>query len=77
MWRAAVLDDWKLMQKAPEEVKSDRDLVKSAILTSQGQALKFVSADLKADEQIVLSAVRHLGTAFGDEIRSVPGPGCD
>ena len=73
MWRAAVLDDWKLLQNAPEEVKSDRDLVRSAILTSQGQALKFVSSDLQADEEIVLSAVRHFGTAFADaapELRS-------
>ena len=66
MWRAAVLDDWKLLANAPEPVKSDRELVRSAIMTSQGAALKHASVDLRADEEMVLSAVRSLGVAFGD-----------
>ena len=73
MWRAAVLDDWKLLANAPEQVKSDRDLVKSAVLTSQGQALKFASPELKSDESLVLDATRYSGTAFADaapELRS-------
>ena len=73
MWRAAVLDDWKLLANAPEQVKSDRDLVKSAVLTSQGQALKFAAPELKSDELLVLDATRYSGTAFADaapELRS-------
>ena len=66
MWRAAVLDDWKLLGNAPEQVKCDRDLVKSAILTSQGAALKLASPELKADEGLVLEATRYFGTAFAD-----------
>eukprot|EP00439_Symbiodinium_sp_Y106_P059933 s727_g8.t2 len=52
LWRAAVLDDWKLLQNAPEQVKNDRDLVKSAILTSQGAALKLASPEMRADEAL-------------------------
>ena len=66
MWRAAVLDDWKLLANAPEQVKGDRDLVKSAILTSQGAALKFVSSELKADQTLVLEATKYSGQAFAD-----------
>jgi len=73
MWRAAVLDDWKLLANAPEQVKSDKDLVKSAVLTSQGQALKFAAPELKSDQSLVLDATRYSGAAFGDaapELRS-------
>ena len=66
MWRAAILDNWKLLESAPEPVKNDRDLVKSAILTSQGAALKLASPELRADEGIVLEATRYFGTAFAD-----------
>ena len=66
MWRAAVLDDWKLLANAPEPVKSDRELVKSAILTSQGAALKHASTDLRADASLVLDATKYSGAAFGD-----------
>ena len=64
MWRAAVLDDWKLLEHAPEPVKNDRDLVKSAILTSQGAALKLASSEMRADEALVLEATKYFGTAF-------------
>mmetsp|Transcript_67460 Transcript_67460/g.160938 ORF Transcript_67460/g.160938 Transcript_67460/m.160938 type:complete len:731 (+) Transcript_67460:80-2272(+) len=66
MWRAAVLDDWKLLEHAPEPVKNDRDLVKSAILTSQGAALKLASPEMRADEALVLEATKYFGTAFAD-----------
>ena len=66
MWRAAVLDDWNLLANAPEQVKGDRDLVKSAILTSQGAALKYISSDLKADQTIVLDAIKYSGKVFAD-----------
>ncbi|CAJ1352669.1 unnamed protein product [Effrenium voratum] len=66
MWRAAILDDWRLLAKAPEQIKGDRDLVKSAILTSQGAALPHASAELRADEEVVLDAVRYFGKAFAD-----------
>ena len=66
LWRAAVLDDWKLLQNAPEQVKNDRDLVKSAILTSQGAALKLASPEMRADEALVLEATKYFGTAFAD-----------
>ena len=66
MWRAAILDNWKLLESAPEAIKNDKDLVKSAILTSQGAALKLASPELKADEGLVLDATRYFGTAFAD-----------
>ncbi|CAK8998773.1 unnamed protein product [Durusdinium trenchii] len=66
MWRAAVLDDWKLLANAPEQVKGDRDLVKSAILTSQGAALKYAASELKADQALVLDATKYSGMAFAD-----------
>ncbi|CAJ1426835.1 unnamed protein product [Effrenium voratum] len=73
MWRAAVLDDWRLLANAPEQIRGDRDLVKSAILTSQGAALKHAAPELRADQSLVLEATRYFGTAFADaspELRS-------
>eukprot|EP00440_Ansanella_granifera_P057643 gb/GFBE01062494.1/.p1 GENE.gb/GFBE01062494.1/~~gb/GFBE01062494.1/.p1 ORF type:complete len:967 (+),score=258.36 gb/GFBE01062494.1/:1-2901(+) len=66
MWRAAVLDDWKLLANAPEQVKDDRDLVRGLLWASQGAALKYASAELRANEELVLEATKHFGTAFSD-----------
>eukprot|EP00931_Biecheleriopsis_adriatica_P036781 TRINITY_DN21150_c0_g1_i1.p1 TRINITY_DN21150_c0_g1~~TRINITY_DN21150_c0_g1_i1.p1 ORF type:complete len:955 (-),score=246.14 TRINITY_DN21150_c0_g1_i1:133-2997(-) len=66
MWRAAALEDWKLLANAPEQVKGDRDLLKGLIWSSQGEALKYASPELRADEALVLEATKHFGSAFAN-----------
>mmetsp|Transcript_49583 Transcript_49583/g.106138 ORF Transcript_49583/g.106138 Transcript_49583/m.106138 type:complete len:709 (+) Transcript_49583:116-2242(+) len=60
-WRAVVMQDWKMLAKAPHEVQGDRVLVLSAIHSSYGAALADASDDLKADSQVVLEAVKYGG----------------
>jgi len=66
IWSAAVLDDWRLLEKAPEEVRGDKQLVRGAIMASMGEALKFAAPELQADEELVLEATSYFGTAFAD-----------
>mmetsp|Transcript_46822 Transcript_46822/g.100126 ORF Transcript_46822/g.100126 Transcript_46822/m.100126 type:complete len:754 (+) Transcript_46822:80-2341(+) len=61
MWRAAVSQDWKMLSKAPKEVRGDRDLLLTAIYLSRGLALKYASDDLRADTEVILAAVRFGG----------------
>mmetsp|Transcript_20798 Transcript_20798/g.58585 ORF Transcript_20798/g.58585 Transcript_20798/m.58585 type:complete len:767 (-) Transcript_20798:140-2440(-) len=65
-WQAAIANDWKQLEKAPEEVKGNRDLVIDAIRQSRGAALYYASDDLKADRDVILAAVRYgSGEEFG------------
>eukprot|EP00930_Biecheleria_cincta_P045156 TRINITY_DN3112_c0_g1_i1.p1 TRINITY_DN3112_c0_g1~~TRINITY_DN3112_c0_g1_i1.p1 ORF type:complete len:955 (+),score=212.11 TRINITY_DN3112_c0_g1_i1:144-3008(+) len=73
MWRAAVLEDWKLLASAPPEVKGDRDLIRGAIMSSQGEALKYAAAELQEDEKTVLDATAYFGKAFADAASSLRG----
>lgn len=73
MWRAAVLEDWKLLASSPPEVKADRDLIRGAIMSSQGEALKYAAAELQADEKTVLDATAYFGKAFADASSSLRG----
>ena len=66
MWSAGVKKDWQLLADAPYEITNDRELVKDAILSSQGRALKYASVELRADENLVLLATSFFGTAFAD-----------
>eukprot|EP00930_Biecheleria_cincta_P098524 TRINITY_DN9017_c0_g1_i1.p1 TRINITY_DN9017_c0_g1~~TRINITY_DN9017_c0_g1_i1.p1 ORF type:complete len:794 (-),score=199.57 TRINITY_DN9017_c0_g1_i1:251-2593(-) len=66
IWSAAVLEDWKLLGKAPEEVRGNKQLVRGAIMASMGEALKFAAPELQADEEVVLEATSYFGTAFAD-----------
>lgn len=63
-WRASVLLDWNLLSAAPREVQGDRDLMMAALMTSQGAALQYASAELRADKKVVLEATKYFGTAF-------------
>mmetsp|Transcript_88207 Transcript_88207/g.285522 ORF Transcript_88207/g.285522 Transcript_88207/m.285522 type:complete len:730 (-) Transcript_88207:124-2313(-) len=63
-WRAAVLTDWKVLTSAPEEVRSDRELIEAAIRASFGMALLFATDELKGDRQLVLQAVAFSGAAL-------------
>eukprot|EP00930_Biecheleria_cincta_P045157 TRINITY_DN3112_c0_g2_i1.p1 TRINITY_DN3112_c0_g2~~TRINITY_DN3112_c0_g2_i1.p1 ORF type:complete len:965 (+),score=230.73 TRINITY_DN3112_c0_g2_i1:144-3038(+) len=73
MWRAAVMEDWKLLASAPPEVRGDRDLMRGAIMSSQGEAFKYASPELQADEKIVLEATAYFGTAFADAASNLRG----
>eukprot|EP00930_Biecheleria_cincta_P098525 TRINITY_DN9017_c0_g2_i1.p1 TRINITY_DN9017_c0_g2~~TRINITY_DN9017_c0_g2_i1.p1 ORF type:complete len:801 (-),score=212.25 TRINITY_DN9017_c0_g2_i1:204-2606(-) len=64
LWRAAVLDDWRLLAKAPEEVRDDEQLLRGAIMASMGEALQHASVELQRNEQLVLEATSYSGKAF-------------
>ncbi|CAE7350317.1 fpaA [Symbiodinium sp. CCMP2456] len=66
MWSAGVKKDWQLLADAPYEITNDRELVQTAIVSSQGRALKYASVELRADENLVLLATSFFGTAFAD-----------
>merc|ERR1719277_1153398 len=64
-WRAVVMQDLKMLVKAPHEVQGDRVLVLSAIHSSYGAALADASDALKGDSQVVLEAVKYGGKNLG------------
>jgi len=64
-WQAAVANDWRQLEKAPEDVRGSRDLVIDAVRQSRGAALHHASEELKGDRDVVLAAVRY-GT--GEEL---------
>ncbi|CAE8587620.1 unnamed protein product, partial [Polarella glacialis] len=66
IWRAAVVDDWQLLAGAPAEVKADRQLMLSVLMTSQGAAFKYVSSELRSDEKVILEAVKHSAGALAE-----------
>jgi len=75
MWSAAVRKDWQVLADAPYEIANDKELLRSAIASSQGRALKYASVELKADEELVLLATSFFGSAFADaapELQSNP-----
>eukprot|EP00931_Biecheleriopsis_adriatica_P049912 TRINITY_DN28886_c0_g1_i1.p1 TRINITY_DN28886_c0_g1~~TRINITY_DN28886_c0_g1_i1.p1 ORF type:complete len:841 (+),score=209.10 TRINITY_DN28886_c0_g1_i1:83-2524(+) len=64
MWREAVAEDWKLLAHAPEAVRSDSGVVRSALAASQGEALKYAAPELRANESLVLQATQFQGRGF-------------
>lgn len=63
-WRALVMQDWRHLANAPLEVRNDRELIKSAIMSSNGAALKHASPELREDQKMVLEAVKCFGSSF-------------
>ena len=57
-----VRKNWRMLQHAPKELRSDRELVSEAVGQSW-EALKFASEKLRADRNLVLSAVEQDGLA--------------
>mmetsp|Transcript_40374 Transcript_40374/g.124813 ORF Transcript_40374/g.124813 Transcript_40374/m.124813 type:complete len:771 (-) Transcript_40374:30-2342(-) len=56
-WQAVVAADWRLLTKAPDEIRADRDVMIAAMGPSNGVALKLATDDLKEDKQVVLAAL--------------------
>eukprot|EP00971_Amphidinium_carterae_P094625 1873139-Amphidinium_carterae.2 len=59
-----VSKDGLALQYAPDELKSNRDIVLTAV-RQNGYALEHASDELKRDREIVLAAVRQTGFALG------------
>jgi hypothetical protein len=57
VWHALVDEDWKLLQKAPQEITGDRDIMDDLMQQSAGGALKYAEDSLKKDVQLVRLAV--------------------
>ncbi|CAE7389444.1 MDH2 [Symbiodinium sp. CCMP2456] len=57
-----VRKNWRMLQHAPSELRSDRQLVSEAVGQSW-EALKFASDSLRGDKNLVLSAVEQDGLA--------------
>eukprot|EP00439_Symbiodinium_sp_Y106_P022825 s3386_g2.t2 len=57
-----VRKNWRMLQHAPSELRSDRQLVSEAVGQSW-EALKFASDSLRGDKNLVLSAVEQEGLA--------------
>jgi len=56
-WRAAILQDWRRLEEAPEELKEDRELMFAAVSMSSGRAVKSASTVLREDAQLFLHVV--------------------
>lgn len=62
-WCEVVLEDWKRLEHAPQECRSDPELVIEATRLSAGEALRFAADELKDDREFVLSAAEEIGPA--------------
>lgn len=72
-WRALAMQDWRHLANAPPEVRSDRELMKAAVMSSNGVAFKYASAELRKDPKLVLEAVKCFGSVFreaSEELRN-------
>lgn len=54
-WRAAVCCDWRLLEVAPLDIRSDRAFVRD-VVRHNGAALELAAEELKSDQEIVLEA---------------------
>merc|ERR1712232_1376479 len=57
-WQEKIYRDWRRLQVAPKEVKSDLRLVTRAVTDSWGQALEHASEELRGQRDLVLVAVK-------------------
>mmetsp|Transcript_87420 Transcript_87420/g.187520 ORF Transcript_87420/g.187520 Transcript_87420/m.187520 type:complete len:793 (+) Transcript_87420:88-2466(+) len=60
-WRSVVMDDWKQLLIAPDEIKDDKEIMLTAIATSGGLALQYAGEDLLTDQTLILEAVKYNG----------------
>mmetsp|Transcript_83173 Transcript_83173/g.174108 ORF Transcript_83173/g.174108 Transcript_83173/m.174108 type:complete len:904 (+) Transcript_83173:448-3159(+) len=65
-WRTAVLDDWRQLGQAPDDIRCDRAIVSAALESSAGAALPLAADSLRADRHLVLRAVSYDGARLGD-----------
>jgi len=72
-WRAAVLQDWRLLAEAPAETRSDRELIAGVLPASAGAALAHASDELRSDRALVLEAVRHSGSLLSEAAPELRG----
>mmetsp|Transcript_13785 Transcript_13785/g.26298 ORF Transcript_13785/g.26298 Transcript_13785/m.26298 type:complete len:299 (-) Transcript_13785:38-934(-) len=56
--------DWKSLQRCPENIRSNRELIITAVKRSGGEAFQFAADNLKQDREVVLEAVRVNGLAL-------------
>jgi hypothetical protein len=70
-WRVAVLQDWTVLERAPEEVQGDRDLVLAALMSSGGRAIVSASDELKADGELILEAVKGYPRALAEAVEEL------
>lgn len=72
-WRAAVVEDWRQLADAPEEVRADRGLLLAAVAVSRGAALKYASQELRGDPHVVLTAAAAGGESLADAATHLRG----
>jgi len=65
-WTSAIMMDWRVLDKAPDEVCGDRETMSMAIALSRGDALQYATGDLPGDKSLVLEAVQLKGAALGN-----------
>eukprot|EP00931_Biecheleriopsis_adriatica_P055386 TRINITY_DN32732_c0_g2_i1.p1 TRINITY_DN32732_c0_g2~~TRINITY_DN32732_c0_g2_i1.p1 ORF type:complete len:386 (+),score=93.18 TRINITY_DN32732_c0_g2_i1:126-1160(+) len=61
VWTTKVARDWRRLNEAPFEVRSNKDIVVQALRDSFGLALVMADVSLHADREVVLEAVRWCG----------------
>jgi len=72
-WRAAVFQDWRLLAEAPEETRSDRELMLGLLPASSGSAICFASGELRSDRGLLLEAVKYQGSLLGEAAEQLRG----
>lgn len=72
-WCEEVLEDWRKLEQAPEDCKSDPDLVVEATRLSAGEALRFaLGFSVCGVRYVAQSAFRSEGRVFGSQADSCP-----
>jgi len=72
-WRTAVFQNWKLLEEAPSETRSDRELIMGVLGSSSGAALRFAADELRSDRGLVLQAVKYSGALLGEASDELKG----
>lgn len=60
-WFEQVLADWTALEQAPEECRSDPELVVEALRLSAGEAMRFAAPLLRSSYEFVATAAREVG----------------
>mmetsp|Transcript_55854 Transcript_55854/g.122618 ORF Transcript_55854/g.122618 Transcript_55854/m.122618 type:complete len:798 (-) Transcript_55854:69-2462(-) len=66
MWTSAIMMNWRVADRAPDEVCADREIMSVAIALSRGDALKYATGDLLGDKSLILEAVQLKGAALAN-----------
>jgi len=57
-WRAVVLEDWRQLLIAPDEIKDDKELMRMLLVKSSGRALQYAGDEVLDDQSIIEEAVK-------------------